>query len=39
MFYSHFHAQELLHSRGQGKADERTLIREFVGLFIKGTEK
>ena len=39
MFFSHFYSRELLYRRGQRKADEKTLMKEFVELFIKGTEK
>jgi AcrR family transcriptional regulator len=38
MFFSHFHAQELLHAKGQKNVDERIVIREFVKLFAEGTE-
>ena len=39
MFFSYFHAQELLYSKGQKYVDERTVIREFVELFIEGTNR
>ncbi|NJD56098.1 MAG: TetR/AcrR family transcriptional regulator [Nitrospirae bacterium] len=39
MFFSHFHARELLHTRGKKYEDERTVIQEFVGLFVEGTER
>lgn len=37
MFFSHFHARELLHTRGQKNREEGIVIREFVELFIEGT--
>ena len=38
MFFSHFHAQELLHAKGLKNIDEKVVIREFVKLFAEGTE-
>ena len=38
MFFSHFHARELLHAKGQKNVGEKIVIREFVKLFVEGTE-
>ena len=38
MFFSHFHARELLHAKGLKNVDEKIVIREFVKLFVEGTE-
>jgi len=38
MFFSHFHARELLHAKGLKNVDEKVVIREFVKLFVEGTE-
>jgi AcrR family transcriptional regulator len=39
MFFSHFHARELLHTRGQKNMEEGIVIREIVELFIMGSKK